>query len=127
MNRMYIANEKGLEPAIVRLFCRASIGASGAPTLNAARSKGIASIARVSAGLYTVTLEDQYVDLLSLNVAVFLASGTPAVRCNYLRLNEVALAARRFQVLLTAADGTATDPDNGAQLYLAVDLKASTV
>lgn len=50
----------------VRLDGAATIGATGAPTL-LARSKGIASITRLSAGVYRLQLQDNYYEFLSLN------------------------------------------------------------
>lgn len=53
----------------VRIDGAATIGSSGAPTL-LARSKGIASITRLSAGVYRLQLQDNYYEFLSLNAGL---------------------------------------------------------
>lgn len=50
----------------VQLDCAVSIGASGAPTLGSS-SPGIASITRLSAGVYRVQFQDNYNKLISMD------------------------------------------------------------
>jgi ATP phosphoribosyltransferase len=52
------------------LFAHITIGASGAPTLSASQSLGVASISRTSAGLYVLTLSDTYNSLLHVQAVV---------------------------------------------------------
>lgn len=55
---------QALEREVKKLYAYVSIGATGAPTLSAAKSKGISSISRSGTGAYTLTLEDSYYQLL---------------------------------------------------------------
>lgn len=128
MNRLYNQFRLALEKRIVDLYAQVAIGATGAPTLNLSKSKGIASITRNSAGLYTIVLQDNYVDLLMFNHAVFLAAGAPsAVGGAVIRANNVAATAKSIQVLFVDNAGAAVELDNGTNLFLQFSLKASTV
>ena len=114
MNRRYNQFRLSLEKDIVDLYFKAAIGASGAPTLSAAASKGVASITRNSAGNYTVVLSDKYNAFLHFSVAQLLSTGLPAARDMGLISANMATPSVNF-VLGTA--GSATDPDNGSTMY----------
>ena len=64
-------------PNLTCLYVKATIGASGAPTLNALQSMGIDSISRVSAGKYLITLNKKYQSLRHAK-SCFIASGGAA-------------------------------------------------
>jgi hypothetical protein len=116
---------QALEKESKHLYASVSIGASGAPTL--VRKQGIASISRVSAGLYTVTLSDKYNKLMALNICQFKASGAVAAPHWALRDDSVA-SAKTFQVGFLAPDAsTATDPDNGVVLSIEIVCKNSSL
>jgi hypothetical protein len=111
----------------VSLFASVAIGASGAPTLSTALSRGIASISRVSAGLYTVTLQDRYQGLLGVRYTLVLASGSPAAFQMAVRANSVTAATPTLQVGFIDAAGAAVDIANGTTLLLKIELNDSTV
>lgn len=128
MNRLYNQFRLALEKKIVDLYARVTIGAAGAPTLVASASKGIQSITRNSAGLYTIVLQDKYVGLLHFSVAVQLAAGAPSsVGGHILRAVNVSANAKSIQVLFVDAAGAAVEVDNGTTLYIKAELKATTV
>jgi hypothetical protein len=110
----------------VLLFANVSIGASGAPTLNA-NARGIASVAATGAGAYTITLQDKYTKLLDISSSFITSTGTDAAledddhrrRCGQ-------LASYRHDVVFRVAAGTATDPSNGAVLLLKIMLRNSS-
>jgi hypothetical protein len=65
-NRTFYKGAKMLERDPVILFLRATIGASGAVTLN--EGKGVTSITKEStAGQYTIVLQDKYAALLAMS------------------------------------------------------------
>jgi hypothetical protein len=64
-NRLFNQFSFGLEKMRVSLFLSFSIDGSGNPVLDAANSKGIASITKLgAAGKYRITMQDAYVKLL---------------------------------------------------------------
>lgn len=107
------------------LFGLAAIGATGAPTINASKSKGFTSITRNSAGNYTLVLQDVWVDFLGFQATV-LDSGANTVCTVYVVSQAVATSGTRtivFQCLDFA--GLAVDPRNGASIYWEAILKNS--
>jgi hypothetical protein len=52
----------------VHIDCSASIGASGAPTLQSDNDLGVASLTRLSAGRYRLKLQDNFAKLINLDV-----------------------------------------------------------
>jgi len=129
MNRRYNQFALALEPRVVTLYARVAIGASGAPTLNVAGSKGVASITRNSAGLYTVVLQDRYASpgLLAFDCKQILASGGAGEMGPIIRADNSAAAARSVQFVCLSDAGAAEDPVDGATLLLKFELKASSV
>lgn len=126
MNRLFNQFRYSLEKKPVDLYLKAAIGASGAPTIDASLSKGIASIARNSAGDYTITLQDKYVDLYMASACVLLASGTPASVMMALEAHSVA-SAKTIDIQFLDFAGAAVELDNGAVLRMKFELKASKV
>lgn len=67
--------KQSLQREVKQLFAKISIGATGAPTLvSGEASQGVASVARNSAGNYTLTLQDKYAALLNAQVSLLGAS-----------------------------------------------------
>lgn len=127
MNRNYTQFQLSLEKRTVNLFLKAAIGATGAPTISANLSKGIASIARTGVGAYDITLQDQYVDLHNVSFSLILAAGapTPTGGC-VIRTNSVA-STKVIQVLFVDNAGVAVEINSGATLNMHFVLKGSTV
>jgi hypothetical protein len=109
----------------VMLFANVSIGASGAPTLNA-NARGIASIARTGAGAYTITLQDKYTKLLDISSRFITATGTDAALEMTVTADGVASSTPTITIVFRVAAGTATDPSNGAVLLLKMFLRNSS-
>ena len=114
----------------VQLFGQVAIGAVGAPTLSASLSKGIASISRVSAGLYTLTLSDKYNKAVGWSFGIFKASGAPsAASCvtPVVRALSVSSATPTFQVEFVDAAGAAVELASGVTVYFSMTFDDSGV
>lgn len=107
-------------PAVSELFAKITIGATGAPTLSAANSKGIASITRNAAGKYTIVLNDSWNKFLNLKACFLSSSGAAAPDvCVF----SEAVSASKSLIILCQAGGVNTDPANGEVMYLQIVLK----
>ena len=120
-------NFQAYDREVKRLYCKATIGASGAPTLVSDNSLGIKSIGRNSAGDYTVTfgdssITDKYNKLLWADGKLLDAAGED-IR---VQIQVDAVTSGTVQVL-TLTGATPTDPTNGSTLFLVFDLKNSSV
>lgn len=124
MNRLFNQFFNSLERGKVVLFGNISVGSSGAPTLNALKSKGIASIVRNSAGNYTVTLNDIYVDMFHFSVNFVNASGAGVAYVYTVSQNVVGAKTIVFQC--KDLSGVAVDPSSGTVMQLEIKLKSST-
>lgn len=125
-NRYFEQFRYSFEKKVVDLYMKVAVGATGAPTLSTANSKGIASIARNSAGRYTITLQDKYQKLLMVDATILLASGLPAPQ-EFAIVSQAVTNSTPTVVVQFSAAGVATDPDNGATLYLQITLGDSSV
>lgn len=124
MNRLYNQFFLSLERGKAVLFGKVAIGATGAPTINAVKSKGIASVARTGAGAYTITLNDIYVDMYKCGVN-FMFATSPGVANVYVVSQDVA-AAKTILIQCEDFAGAAVDPANGAEMQIELMLKTST-
>lgn len=109
----------------VMLFANISIGASGAPTLNA-NSRGIKSVTRNSAGDYSIALEDKYTKLLEMNSNFITSTGTDAALEPTITSDSSAAAVPLIRIVYRVAAGTATDPSNGAIALIKMILRNSS-
>jgi hypothetical protein len=112
---------QAIEKEIKNIYAEISIGASGAPTLT--RGTGVASIARNSAGKYTLTLQDKYMRLMFADIKHLSAS---AVDLKTQLVSEDVASAKTI-VFHTLAVATATDPASGTKLFVKLELKNSSV
>lgn len=101
---------------------KVSIGAAGAPTIVSQENKGIASIARNSAGKYTITLQDNYYALLMAQ-GMCLTAGIPAAPT--FSVFSEAVASGSIVVQFSDAAGAAADPGNGELVYIQLSLSNS--
>lgn len=115
---------KAKEVDVTVLFMRADIGATGAPTIDTAASKGISSIVRSAAGDYTITLSEPYNTLLGASVMSLEAGDT---EFNWSITAQDVSAATPTVQLSNLPGGTPTDPDDGSDLYVTLFLKNSSV
>jgi hypothetical protein len=111
-NQRYTQFRYSKEKKVVDLFAKVTFGSSGAPTLVVAQSKGVKSIARNSAGDYTVTLGDKYPTLLGVK-HTFANATAPAAPAMYVKASTTST----IEVVFNAV-GTATDPASGEAVYL---------
>jgi hypothetical protein len=98
-----------------------SIGASGAPTLT--RGLGVASIARNSQGVYTVTLQDKYMRLMHVEIAQVVSA---AEDLKFQLVAEDVDNAKTIQFRCIAV-ATETDPSSGSRLLIRIEVKNSSV
>lgn len=123
-NRRFYQFRLSLEPQVVDLYAHITFGAAGAPTLDAAQSRGIASVTRNSAGNYTIALQDNYNRLLIVK-HVFVESTAPAAPGMFVSNDSVVSATAPALTVVFNAAGTATDPATGDQVRLQISLKNS--
>lgn len=130
-NRLYTQFRYGFEKKMVDLYCVFAVGSTGACTLTASKSRGIASIARNSAGNYTITLNDRFaVGLYGAYPTVILSSGAPITSNGYtmvVRTDNSAAAAKTVIVGFLKADGTAGDIVTGSTVIIKLELRDATV
>lgn len=125
-NRLMTQFRYTLEKKIVDIYLKAAIGGTGAPTLDSALSKGVASITRTGVGAYTVKLQDPYVDLLLAQFHVELASGSP-VAMDMKVVSYDSKVAKEYLVQFYTGAGVAAEIANGAVLKMKLELKDSSV
>jgi len=100
-----------------------TVGATGAPTLVAASSKGISSIVRSAQGTYTVTLSDTYYELLHMGFTLI----DPGAEDLTFQVNTEDVDGAKTISFYTNTAGTATDPADGDTIRLMIVLKNSGV
>lgn len=122
-NRDY-NRRQSLEKEVKDLYARVTIGTSGAPTLVANQSLGIASISRTSAGLYVLTLQDRYASLKYFDGQHINSS---AEDLNMQLVSETVSASSKQITFRTLAAAVATDPADGDVLLLKVEVKNTNV
>lgn len=140
-NRQFSEFSGTLDKGVVNLYMVVAFGVTGAPTLktydplkrtysnaSSVGTRGIKSISRVSAGLYTITLQDAYIRFLGAGVTFENASASaapfqfwPTPDAN---LNSTTTPT--IQVQFANSSGVATDPANGEQVVINLNLQNST-
>lgn len=121
-NRRFNQFQGTLEREVCKLYGKVAIGATGAPTLDADYSKGIASISRSAQGVYLVTLSDKYWALFDFN-AFLLESGDEDIT---FKLQAVSMSAKTLTIgCYTGA--TLTDPSDGSVLHFSAELKNTSL
>lgn len=115
--------KQALEREIKEIYAKITIGASGAPTLVTASSAGCASISRTSAGLYVLTLQDKYYSLKHASFHI----QTPTAEDIVTHLSAESVASAKTVTFRCTTDAVATDPASGDTIYVALQLKNSTL
>lgn len=138
-NRFWNTPSFQLEKGVVRLYAHITFGASGAPTLVTAHSKGFTSVTKNATGKYTLqfgqnhtgsaTALDTYYRVLSVN-ALWDATGNsgtaPTAPLVTLIANAVGTAgSASFQLTTQSVGQTATSPASGEGLYVEIHLSNS--
>lgn len=112
------------EVDVTELFVKAAIGATGAPTLNTAASKGISTIVRDAAGDYTITLSESYNSLLMVDIMFLEADDTDLTAQTI--SEDVDGTTPTVKIGFHAA-ATPTDPPDGSTIYVRITCKNSSV
>jgi hypothetical protein len=113
------------EKQVVDLYAVVTIGATGEPTLT--RAKNVASIARNSAGQYTIVLDDVYNQLIGIDVMFYAGTSAAAAPMVVLESNSISTT-KTFIIQCRAIDNsTATDPADGEIMYLHIALRNSSI
>lgn len=119
--------KQALDKEIKELYVNVAIGASGAPTLDAAQSLGVASVSRVSAGRYSIRLQDSYPAFRHLTEVRQLASGAPsAVGGVVIRSVDVTSSTPTIVIEYVDGAGAPVELVSGTVLRLEINLKNST-
>lgn len=120
--RLFQQFQGTLEKQIVKLYANVSIGATGAPTLNANGSLGVASISRTSAGLYRITLADKFNKLMHVDPKQVIST-----------LQDLGWSVKAYSManktidIIAHVGGVATDPSNGSELLIEITLRNTSV
>jgi hypothetical protein len=144
-NRQFQQFQASLEKGLVQLFCRVSVAAAGAVTLQkwnpstrayesaptsgtgsyALGSQGIKTVARTGTGLWTITLQDTYYRLLGVRMTTTATSGVAT--CGGLAVDAAsdvtAVAAPVIKVVLFSTPGTPAAPASGDKIDLRITLQ----
>jgi hypothetical protein len=124
-NRLMREYSLSFENQVKIVYAKVAIGATGAPTLSAANSKGIVSVTRNSAGLYTFVFGtaagnlDTYVKLLGVSVTFQNASAIAAAPITYVKTLSISTAGTA-SVQIGCVNGSlaATDPASGETMFV---------
>lgn len=128
-NRTFKKDRGAFVQGVVDVYASVAIGATGAPTLSASGSQGVASIARNSAGKYTITLSDAYNALLSLTATLKKSSGVLATASSAqmaLR-SETVNSTKTIVIEFLDNAGAAIELVSGVTVMLHAQLKNSNV
>lgn len=129
-NRMWLPPAGSLEVSVVELFGSITIGATGA--VSAQSGKGIGTITRTSAGLYSIPLTDTYSSFLWGGITLLdSASSDPSTVGTASRFKSQAVSSGTAPLvtiqMYASDDGAAADPASGAVIYFTLKLKNSSV
>ena len=126
-NRRMFQFRYSVQRDIVDLTLKASIAAAGVPTLSTTDAKGIASITRLAAGQYRISLQDNYQALMAAQIVVLNATASAAPLSQLISEQVISVTAPQVVIQLLDAAGVAADPDDGATLLVHLMLRnAST-
>lgn len=109
---------------IVDIFAKVAIGATGAPTLDVAGSKGVTSVTRNATGDYTFLLADRYPSLLSVQAQIMDAAD---VDLTWQIISEAVDSTAPTVKIGWHAAATPTDPSSGTTMFVRITLKNSSV
>ncbi len=111
-----------LETKLVHLYAKVAIGSTGACTLDVANSKGIASITRTSAGLYVLTTSAKFNRLEDFRIVAI----DSTLQDITFQVNTSSISAKTI-TFWCKTGATATDPQSGCELRIALVMKDSSV
>lgn len=119
-NRIHHAHQGSMTPGLVSLTGRVKLGTNGAIT-DQSGCRGF-SVARVSPGLYTITLDDVYVDIHDATATIVTAGAVPAAGkavgyCLPKSTNTVPAGGKTFQMQMLQTNSTAGDIDDNGEVW----------
>jgi hypothetical protein len=133
-NRFFNQFGKTLEKEVVTLFMKATIGSSGAITLDAVNSKGIAAVSKIGTGAYRITFGtslsslDVYYKFFSALPVFKTAGGSPPLAPVFfladLQHNDVSKC--YIDVQFVNSSGVSTNPASGDVLFMEIKLGNSS-
>lgn len=112
---------QALEKEVKDIYAKASVAAAGAPTLTS--TIGVASLVRNGAGDYTLTLQDKYNSLKWADVKVIDDTAQDLT----IQIHSEDVADAKTVRFLCLEAGVETDPADGAQLLIKLELKNTSV
>ncbi len=123
-----IAGSLEIEP--VMLWASITVGATGA--VSASYGQGIASVTRLSAGQYKISLADTYNKLLFADVSLLDTTDSDPTTVGVLsRIKSEQVASTTApQIVIqcfNTTNGAAADPRNGALLLVKIEVRNSSV
>ena len=130
-NRFFNQFGKTLEKEVVSLFIHATFGASGAVTLDAVNSKGIASISKTGTGAYRIVFGtspaslDVYYKFFAALPSFKSASAPAAPEMHIAALAHNVVGSCYIDVVFSSG-GAATNPASGEELYMEIKLGNSS-
>lgn len=127
---MDFTTDYAVEKNMMKLFANIAIGATGAPTITAKKNKGILSIARNSAGNYTIKFDQGYQYLMFLDFVINLNSGAPSAGTNVqamVRTDNSNGSTPSITIEFVNSAGTAVELANGCTVLLKATLKYGTI
>jgi len=116
--------KQALEKEVKDIYFKVSFGATGAPTLSASDSLGVASIERDAQGTYTVTLDDKYHGGIKFFDGVLLDAAAEDI---YFQLKADSVASSKEVEFFCNTGATATDPSDGSVALFKLELKNNTI
>lgn len=121
--------EGSLEQRVATLYGKITFGATGA--VASTDHKGVTSVARDSAGQYTITLDESYNELLWYGDKILEADVTdPTAVGVHTRVEAEAVSSATPTVTIQFydfTDGSEADPADGSTLFWKMELRNSTV
>lgn len=129
-NRTWRLPAGGLEIDVVELFGSITIGSTGA--VSSSSGKGIGTVTRTSAGLYSIPLSDTYNAFLFANTVVLHSTdddpSSTGVLC---RIKSQAVTSTTAPLITiqfyNSTNGGAVDPVSGAIVYFMLKLRNSSI
>jgi hypothetical protein len=110
------------EKYMVGYTLKFNFGAAGAPTLATDQAKGVTSITRDGAGLYSIVFEDKFPTIIGVNFG-FLAAAAVDLKWQVVSFT----ASTKTLVIRSVAVATETDPADGTSLYLDLKVRNSSI
>jgi hypothetical protein len=98
------------------------ISLSAAAAVSSFTFPGVASVAKTGTGLYTITLQDQYQDLLSISAII---GGNALIHAGVGAVDVV--SAKTIVIQTIGEDGVLADTAAACVIYVSLDLSNSSV